>query len=151
MPDVSSDPHFFVGEFRHGIDPKNRITIPADWRTNEAQPFYVRIDSTNSTLQVMPPAVFEKTVQEISQLQELNQKERREAARFFSARSQRCNADKLGRMVLPPEFCAAVGLSGEIVLVGDFQQFEIMTPEVRAARAATESASYLNAANRLGL
>ena len=40
--DSDSQPQkFFAGEFRHAIDEKNRITIPASWREDEGEEFII--------------------------------------------------------------------------------------------------------------
>lgn len=150
MPSDAFNSVMFTGEFRHGIDPKNRVTIPADWRSGEAQSFYVRIDSTGSCIHVMPPEEFRKTVDRFFNASELSPAQRQVAVRQFSAGAQMCNADKQGRMVLPPEFCARIGLAGEVVLVGVVDRFEIWN-STRWDAASAENTPYLNAASQLGL
>lgn len=151
MPSDASNPKPFTGEFRHGIDPKNRITIPADWRSGDGASFYLRIDSTGSYIRVMPPEEFRKTKEKIEALPSASTRERDQMLRQFAADILACSADKQGRMVLPPEFCSRIGLQDEVVLVGVIDRFEIWNSARYAASKAAEAPAYSNFANQLGL
>ena len=143
----------YPGTFPYGIDPKNRITIPAGWRTEEGATFYVRVDSTGSFIQVMPPDEFRKNKEAFANLAGATPAVQREAVRQFSARTQECKADKQGRMVLPAELCQRVGLTpdNESFLVGATDWFEIWEAERWKAHEAEVLENYLSNASRLGL
>ncbi len=148
---------FYTGEFRHGLDPKNRITIPSAWRTGEAEGFYARIDSTGSCIVIYPPGEFQKTLASIEALPNTSQRERMQFIRQFSAETLPCSLDKQGRMVLPPDFCTRIGLNGpkspkgEVILVGNYGRFEIWHPERWADTKEAEAPTFHNLANQLGL
>ena len=153
---MSGDPSnavIFAGEFRHGIDPKNRITIPSAWRSGRegGDEFFVRIDSTGSCLVVMPHAEFRKTLEKFESIPNASPRERQQAIRQFSAESLPCSADKQGRMVLPVDFCGRIGLQSDAILVGAFGRFEVWNPARWEATKAVEAATYQNLASQLGL
>jgi hypothetical protein len=47
-------PPLFMGEFRHAIDGKGRITTPSDWRVTEEAEFFLIPTSNDCCLKVMP-------------------------------------------------------------------------------------------------
>ena len=141
----------FTGLFRHGVDSKNRITIPADWRSGEEGIVYVRLHSLGTHVVVMSPAQLDKKVAMIEGRADITPGKRQELVRAFAAGSQRCCVDKQGRMVLPPEFCTKAGLQGEVTLAGVMGQFEIWNTERWTAQQATQAADNQDLATELGL
>jgi len=141
----------FTGEFRHGIDPKNRVTIPSAWRSGEGADFYLKIDSTGSCIVAFPPEEFRATLAKVDELPGISARERRLFIRQFSAESQACSADKAGRMVLPPDLCAKIGLKGEAMLVGVNRCFEIWNPDGWTDTKTVNTPIYQNVASQLGL
>jgi len=151
MAQPASSPTLFAGEFRHGIDPKNRITIPSSWRAPEGGDFYLRIDTTGSFIIAMPPEEFRKIIASVETQTTASPRERQQFIRQFSGGSKECSADKQGRMVLPPELCEKIGLKGEAVLVGTSERFEIWNPERWEATKVADAPNYNNIAAQLGL
>ncbi len=141
----------FAGEFRHGIDPKNRITIPSGWRSGEGDEFFLRLDSTGSFIFALPPEEYRKILVDLESQTAASPRERQQFIRQFSGGSRECSADKQGRMVLPPDLCEKIGLKGEAVLVGTLGRFEIWSPERWEATKLAEAATYQNLAAQLGL
>ena len=141
----------FTGLYRHGVDSKNRITIPADWRSGEEGVLYVRLHSTGTHVIVMSPAEIDKIIAGLEALADVTPAQRQQWIRKVAAGAQRCCVDKQGRMVLPPDFCAKAGLAGEVTLAGVMGQFQIWNSERWAAQQAAEETGNQDLANRLGL
>jgi len=141
----------FTGGFRHGVDSKNRITIPADWRSGEEGVLYVRLHTLGTHVIVMPPAQLDKKVAMIEARTDITVGKRQQLVRQIAAGAQRCCVDKQGRMVLPPEFCTKAALQGEVTLVGVYGQFEIWNTERWAAQQTAEAEDNQDLANELGL
>lgn len=141
----------FSGEFCHTLDPKNRVTIPSKWRAGEADEFYVRADSSGLFLRVMPPDQFRAVGEKLNGNPAISPKERAEFLRRFYSGSQQVVADKQGRVLVPEELGRPVGLSGEVVLVGAFETFEIWNPETWEATKRSSEASYERVAELIGL
>jgi len=147
----ASKPTLFAGEFRHGIDPKNRITIPVSWRGDEeGSLFYLRIDTSRDFLLVLSLEECERVKQEAA-AKLADQQKLQSFYRAFLGVAKECRADKQGRMVLPPELCKQAGLEGEAVLVGTGGRFELWNTERWEARKQAEAADYENLAVQLGL
>jgi len=141
----------FTGLFRHGVDSKNRITIPSDWRSSEAGVVYVRLHSSGEHVIVMSPAELDKIVAGIEAQTDVPPPTRLAWVRMVTAGAQRCCVDKQGRMVLPPEFCEKAALRGEVRLVGVRGQFQIWNAERWEAQLAAEASQAAELSNRLGL
>jgi MraZ protein len=148
---AQNPPPIFSGEFCHALDPKNRVTIPAKWRSSEADEFYVRADSSGRFLRVMPPEQFRAVGDKLNANPSVSPKERAEFLRRFYSGSQQVVADKQGRMLVPEELGKALGLAGEAVLVGAFETFEIWNPETWEATKRAGEENYERVAELIGL
>ncbi|MEI6560748.1 MAG: hypothetical protein WCO68_01530 [Verrucomicrobiota bacterium] len=141
----------FTGSFRHGVDSKNRITIPADWRSGEEGVLYVRLHSSGGHVVALSPAALDSTVATIKARPGITPGKQLEMVRQFASGSHRCCVDKQGRMVLPPEFCAKAGLQGEVAVVGVHGHFEIWNTERWTAQQAAQTDDNQDLATELGL
>jgi MraZ protein len=145
------DQRFYAGEFRHLIDEKNRITIPARWRRGSAEEFIILAEATHQFLLVMPPEEFSRMSAAAEADSSVSARDRRVFFRQLHARAQHAVADKQGRLVLPEELCKKVGVKGEVVLVGGRGRFEIWNLQKRKKADAEETPTYQHVANVIGL
>src|SRR2546423_10113697 len=116
---------FYAGEFRHAIDEKNRITIPARWRRGDAEEFIILPEATHQFLLVMSHEEFSRMSAAAETDPNVSARDRRVFFRQLHARAQHGTIDKQGRLVLPVDLCQKVGLTGEVVLVGCRGRVEI--------------------------
>lgn len=117
----------FSGRYRHVLDKKHRITIPARWRTGQEQEFFLLPDQSNSFLMVMPPEEFRKWDDTVAKNEKITPQERRIFQRWFYSSAVQCFADKQGRLLIPEEHFKQAGLKdeGEVVIAGSLSRFEI--------------------------
>ena len=150
--DSDSKPQpLYAGEFRHAIDEKNRLTIPARWRSGEAEEFIIVPEAKLQFLAVMSAAEFARMSAELERNVALPARERRIALRHLHARAQHGSADKQGRLVLSEELCRQLALKGEVALVGGRGRFEIWNLQKWKEAAASEAATYQHVADTIGL
>jgi transcriptional regulator MraZ len=119
----------FAGEFRHAMDTKNRVTIPARWRRGEVDEFFAIPDLENGFLMMMPPEVMQEVAGRVDADSRLSAQEKRRFIRQFYSRAQHLTTDRQGRLVLPEEYCRQLKLKQEVVLVGGHSRFEVWNPE----------------------
>jgi MraZ protein len=120
----------FAGEFRHAMDAKNRVTIPARWRRGgDVDEFFAIPDLETGFLMMMPPEVFRGVAAKVEGDERVSPQERRKFVRQFYARAQHVTTDRQGRLVVPEEHCRQLNLRGEVVLVGNHSRFEIWSPD----------------------
>jgi len=141
----------FSGEFCHALDPKNRVTIPSRWRSGEGEEVFLIADRSGLFLKAMPPAQFRAVGEKLASNPAITPKDRAVFLRQFYSRSQQVIADKQGRMLVPEELGKAVGLEGEVVLVGTHETFELWSPAAWAATKQTEESTFERVADLIGL
>lgn len=127
--DANTSQPIFAGEFRHAIDAKNRVTIPARWRSGEVDEFFAVPNPENGSLMVMPIAVTHEVAARAKSDPRFTPQDVQRFIRQFYSRAQPLTTDKQGRIVLLEEHCRQLGLKGEVVLVGSHSRFEVWSPE----------------------
>ena len=145
------DQRFYAGEFRHFIDEKNRITIPARWRRDDAEEFIILPEATHQFLLVMSPEEFSRMSAAAEADPNVSARDRRVFFRQLHSRAQHATADKQGRLVLPEDLCKKVGLKGEVALIGGRGRFEIWNLQQRKKAHEEETPTYQHVANVIGL
>ena len=145
------DQRFYAGEFRHSIDEKNRITIPARWRRGAAEEFILLPEANHQFLLVMSSEEFSRMSAAAETDQNVSARDRRVFLRQLHSRAQHGGADKQGRLVLPEELCKKIGLKGEVTLVGGRGRFEIWNLARWKRAHEEETPTYQHVANVIGL
>ncbi len=142
---------FFAGEFRHGIDDKNRITIPSRWRRDDGEDFIILPEAQEEFLLVMSHEEFARVIAEAESNTSVPPRERRVFLRHLHARAQHASSDKQGRLVLPEDLCRLLNLKGEVTLVGGRGRFEIWNSAKWKQAHKEEKATYQRVADVIGL
>jgi MraZ protein len=142
---------FYAGEFRHFIDEKNRITIPARWRRDGAEEFIILPEANHQFLLVMSPEEFSRMIGAAESDTNVSARDRRIFFRQLHARAQHGAADRQGRLVLPEELCKKITLKGEVALVGSRGRFEIWNLQRWKRAHEEETPTYQHVANLIGL
>lgn len=128
----------FVGEFRHKLDAKNRLTIPSDWRfvaSEDVRSVYLAIPNPNGCITVCPPSVVQKLIEAASQ-SNLSAPAKQRALMMLARSASKVTCDKAGRISLDSRLLAHAGISADAVLVGEFKKFHIWNPEKLAEEDA---------------
>ena len=129
----------YMGEFCHAVDGKNRITLPAKWRTSEGDELFLMPGTAAHCLRILPKNALDEIRAKAAAL---SGAERTVALRRIGSQSRQVSIDKHGRLSLPDEFCQQLKLSGEVTLVGVVETFEIWnSDEWKAAQAAQVAAA----------
>jgi len=137
------EPTYYNSRFRHGVDEKRRIQIPAKWRPQKADLELTLIlwprEGVGSCVRVLPPTQMAKLMQSIDAMPNSDPK-KVVLKRIIGSGSAQATVDKAGRICLPDEMAREAGLKHEAMLVGLLDRFEIWNPEryekVQAADAA---------------
>jgi MraZ protein len=118
----------FLGQYRHAIDDKGRLMVPARYRPLLEQGAYVT-QGFDHNLIVLRPKVFESMSHNVRQLSVTDPK-MREYSRQFHANAEFVELDKTGRILLPQFLRGENSLDGEAVLVGAGSYFEVWLPSL---------------------
>ena len=130
----------FGGEYRHNLDAKNRIFIPAKLREDLGETFVVAKDVRTACLKVYSLAGWEAYLEPILK-QNRNLKER--ALRFLSSSMMQVSPDSHGRITLPKELVEHAGIEGTAVVVGCFDYAEIWAEAAYERVKSQEDAAQL--------
>ena len=115
--------NMLLGEYRHNLDSKNRLTIPAKLRIELGEkPILTR--GLDNCLFIYPRRDWELFVEKLSQLP-LSQKTARNFSRFMLSGASEAEIDEMGR-ILVPDFLRKYGrFEKTIVVVGVQNRVEI--------------------------
>src|SRR5438045_7283105 len=114
MDTLPSSEIFYAGQFRHLIDDKNRITIPARWRRDKSQQFILLPEANHQFLLVMSSQEFARMSAVAESDPNVSARDRRVFLRQLHSRSQHGAADRQGRLVLQEELGQTAALKCEV-------------------------------------
>jgi MraZ protein len=137
------EPSYYNSRFRHGVDEKRRVQIPAKWRPQKAAVELTLIlwprEGVGACVRVLPPSQMAKLMQSIDAMPNSDPK-KVVLKRIIGSDSAQASVDKAGRICLPDEMARGAGIKNDAVLVGLLDRFEIWNPEryekVQSADAA---------------
>ena len=116
----------FLNEFRHNIDEKGRMTIPAPYRELLGGEAYISL-SFDPCLTVWPAPAFLQMRERIASMS-LTDPMARLLRHMFFTKAARVEFDKAGRILLPQHLRVAVQLESDAVVAGVGETFEIWSP-----------------------
>lgn len=117
----------FIGEYRHNIDTKGRLSIPAKMRLECGEKVYVT-RGNEGCLAVYTAAGWEAYYQSLMALPK-TKKKTRIFIRLVTSRATECGFDKLGRINIPLVLRNEGKLQKECVVVGAGDHIEIWDSE----------------------
>lgn len=140
--DQSEDrqPTYYNSSYRHGVDEKRRVQIPAKWRPSKPSIEFTLVfwpkSQVGPCLRVLPPEQMAALMKDIAAMPN-NDPNKVVLKRLIGSESVQAPLDKVGRICLPENMAKAAGITDQVVLVGLLDRFEIWSPEgyerVRAA------------------
>jgi len=116
----------FLGQYRHNLDSKDRLTVPAKYRDELVEGGFM-MKGFDHNLMVLTPEAFEVVSRRLNRMSLTSPKARLLRRRIFSS-AERFDLDKSGRFLIPVYLRQAAGLDGEVVLNGAGDYFEIWAP-----------------------
>ena len=116
----------FVGSYSHSLDAKKRVFVPAKFREDLGNTFYVT-RKFDTYLSIYTAEDWEVYVDKIQQLPETVAIEVQD---FLLGVAQKCVPDASGRIILDERLAAHAGISKNIVFVGGGRQIRIWAEEI---------------------
>ena len=119
----------FLGEYRHSLDNKDRLTVPVRYRELMDDGAYI-LRGLDRNLMVLPTKAFFAISQRLNQMS-MTDPLTRALRRLIIGSASRLEVDKSGRILIPDFLCKKVGLipDQEAVLVGQGTYFEIWSTD----------------------
>jgi len=139
---ASNEIIYYNSLYRHGVDEKRRLQIPAKWRPADANVELTLIlwpkgATPDACLLVLPPEEWVSLVQKLKALPFADPKAE-VLRRILGRKSDRVTLDKGGRICLPEGMAKAAAIDKEAVLLGLVDRFEIWNPERFEASSAVD-------------
>jgi MraZ protein len=119
----------FLGEYRHSIDNKDRLTIPARYRELLDEGAFI-LRGFDRNLMVLTSKAFDAITNRINQMS-VTDPLARSLRRLIIGSASRVEIDKVGRILIPDFLCQKTGISceKEVVLVGQGNYFEVWSSD----------------------
>jgi MraZ protein len=131
----------FLGRYAHTLDDKRRVAIPKSFR-EELDP--ERDGASFFLIQALDPCLwlfterrfraFRERLAQETNFKGVGDSRVRALRREIFSRSTKLSPDKQGRIALPPELCASVGIDREVVFLGVDEKVELWTPAAEEVR-----------------
>jgi MraZ protein len=125
-------PTYYNSTYRHGVDEKRRVQIPAKWRPAKGGAELTLVlwpkPKEGPCLRVLPPQQMAVLMRDIDAMPN-SDPNKVVLKRFIGSGSVQVTLDKVGRICVPEEMARAAGITNEAVLVGLLDRFEIWSPE----------------------
>lgn len=117
----------FIGEYRHSLDTKGRVIVPAKFRDGLGDKFVITkgLDGCLFAYSKEEWANFENKIKTLP----LTNKDARAFVRFFFSGAVECEIDKQGRTLIPPMLRDYASLSKDLVIIGVSTRVEIWSQE----------------------
>lgn len=129
----------FIGEYRHSIDDKGRLAIPAKFRTSLKKAVVTR--GLDACLFLYPMAEWKLLAEKLANLP-ISQANSRAFARLMLAGAMDVEVDAQGRVVVPEYLRTYAGLGKNVVVAGLYNRLELWSEDAWATytqRAEKES------------
>jgi MraZ protein len=113
----------FIGEYRHNVDDKGRLQVPAKWRSKLAEGAVVT-KGFDGSLKLYPISVWQVIAEQLTQLPQ-SQPAARAYVRQTLAGAVDVELDKLGRIIVPGYLRQYASIHKATVLAGLHDHVEV--------------------------
>ena len=110
-----------IGEYQHNIDPKGRVIMPAKFREDLGEHFYVT-KGLDGCLFVLSPREWKRLQDKVMAMPI---SKARGLQRFFFSGAAEAEPDKQGRILLPANLKEYASITKDVVIVGVSNRLEI--------------------------
>lgn len=137
----------FMGEFRHNIDEKGRIIVPAKFRDGLGETFVLTrgLDQCLFVYAMDEWKILEDKLKNLP----LTKKDARSFTRFFFSGAVECEVDKQGRVNIPQTLRTYSKLDKECVVIGVANRIEVWSKDVWEDYIADSEESFVDIAENL--
>ena len=126
------------GEYKHSLDAKNRIFVPAKLRESLGESFVIAKDIREACLKVYSLEGWESY---IAPLREQKRSLSERILRYLHATLTQVTPDSQGRVVLPPELVEHARIQKNVVIVGCCDYAEIWAEDTYTRMKEEEDVS----------
>jgi MraZ protein len=116
-----------IGEYRHTLDTKKRLSLPSKMRKNLGKKVVIT-RGLDLCLFVYPMKEWEKVSEKLRELP-MGQADMRGFSRFISSGASEVEIDSLGRILVPDYLKTFANLKNKVVLIGTNDRIELWSED----------------------
>jgi len=117
----------FLGSYLHSLDPKGRVSLPAQFRRGRETESFVLIQTQPDALSLYPDEAWNEVQNELRELSQRQPDLRTQILRI-TASAVEVVPDKQGRILIPEKMRSSVSLDSDALVVGAINHIEIWEP-----------------------
>jgi MraZ protein len=118
----------FLGQFRHNLDDKGRLTVPARFREALAQEGAYIMSGFDQNLMVLTPDSFNRISERLNEMNTIDPALRLLRRLIFPS-ADFLTLDKAGRILIQQYLRESAGIVNEVLVVGVGNHIELWAPE----------------------
>ena len=118
----------FLGKYRHQIDEKGRLSLPAPFRRDGGEEPLVLVHVYPESLTLFPRPVWAQMEERLREMQRRNRGARPYVLRV-TGNAVEVVPDRQGRILVPAEMRRDVGITGLTLVVGAIDRIELWDPQ----------------------
>ncbi len=122
----------FSGEFKHTLDSKNRVFIPAKLREQLGENFMV-MQNVQGCLNIITEEAAEALAMKLTSLPSI---QTADLKRFMFSGATTCTPDSQGRVTLPVQLVSFAGIEKNVYIIGAADHVEIWNEELWLQKSA---------------
>lgn len=130
----------FMGQYRHTLDDKNRLTVPAKFR-EALGTSAILTKGFDGALSIYTEEEWQHVLIQLSAMN-TNSSNVRKHVRVITASATPCDWDKQGRMVIPSHLLQLAGITKDCVLIGVQNHIELWAQDAWDKYYADASGSF---------
>src|SRR5262249_42740161 len=140
---VTKKTTFFMGQYEHGLDAKNRLILPSRFRAKSRGPDFILTQGLERCLFLFPLASWDALAAKLEDLPIANKVEERAFKRMLLSAASEAEVDSQGRILIPQNLKDYAHINHNVVVLGVVKHVEIWAKEQwnqyrRNARASFE-------------
>lgn len=118
------------GRFDHKLDPKNRVSIPSEWRPREGGALFLVVTERNgfSGIKALTEHKLEEIEESVKNEPSMTTKQKNEFLEWLNGACVEVTVNNQGKLLIPKKMCEQARFTSELVLVGRGGFFEIWEP-----------------------
>lgn len=117
----------YLGSYQHQIDEKGRLSLPAPFRRDGADEPMVLVRAFPEALTLYPQSTWREVEERLREMQRRNPRTRAFVL-GITAQAAEVVPDRQGRILVPPRLQEAVGIEGQVLVVGAIDRIELWNP-----------------------
>ena len=142
---------FFMGQYEHGLDSKNRLFLPSRFREKSRGPEFILTQGLERCLYLFPLESWNDLAAKLGDLPLANKVEERAFKRILLSAACEAEADSQGRILIPQNLKEYAKVKHQVVALGVLQHVELWAAEEWAHYRQKARASFDKVAPHLDL